>query len=65
MVDWAGAAVALAWNQLPPPPAFLINAEIKEAMVDVLNVEKGATKDSQEKVRESSMCISLKPSDRE
>ena len=47
------------------PPAFLINAEIKEAMVDVLNVEKGVTRDSQEKVRESSMCISLKPSDRE
>ena len=54
MVDLAGAAIALGWNQLPP---FLINAEIGEAMVDVLNVEKGATRDSQEQVRESSMCI--------
>lgn len=54
MVDLAGAAIALGWNQLPP---FLINAEIEEAMVDVLNVEKGVTRDSQEKVRKSSMCI--------
>ena len=43
MVDLAGAAIALGWNQLPP---FLINAEIGEAMVDVLNVEKGVTRDS-------------------
>ena len=54
MVDLAGAAIALGWNQLPP---FLINAEIGEAMVDVLNGEKGVTRDSQEQVRESSMCI--------
>lgn len=54
MVDLAGAAIALGWNQLP---LFLINAEIGEAMVDVLNVEKGVTRDSQEQVRESSMCI--------
>lgn len=50
MVDLAGAAIALGWNQLPP---FLINAEIGEAMVDVLNVEKGVTRDSQEQVRET------------
>lgn len=54
MVDLAGAAIALGWNQLPP---FLINAEIGEAMVDVLNVEKGVTRDSQEQVRESAICI--------
>lgn len=54
MVDLAGAAIALGWNQLLP---FLINAEIGEAMVDVLNVEKGVTRDSQEQVRESAICI--------
>ena len=56
MVDLAGAAIALGWNQLPP---FLINAEIGEAMVDMLNVEKGVTRDSQEQVRESCMCMYL------